>query len=76
MGLEGKRRTEMPEAVKRARYHEDHAALSAMGKKGAEQATLNRVVSKALHEEEVATITAAQAKLYQLSPEGDVLPPE
>lgn len=71
MNLEGK-----PREVKEALEHHDHDALSAMGKKGAEVAALNRSVEKVLKEEEKDKLARAIAELYSLSPEGDVLPPD
>ena len=70
MTFEGK-----PKEVKEALNHHDHDALRAMGKKGAEHAAINRSVEKVLREEEKEKLAHAIAKLYSLSPEGDVLPP-
>lgn len=65
-----------PPDVQRAVFVDDHATLSAMGRKGAEAAALNRDIEKAIRTKEIEDAVAAQAKLYSLSPEGDVLPPE
>ena len=68
-----------PNAVQQARYHGDHEALKAMGRKGAEQAAINRELRKIAeekHREEIAEAMRAQALLYKTDGNGDVLPPD
>lgn len=70
MGLESK-----PEQVKKALLEENRRALSNMGRKGAEQANLTRI----LREAKKATMiedAVEQEKQYTISEDGDVLPPD
>lgn len=70
-------RTEgMPRQVRKARLEGDHDALSAMGKKGGKQAAENRAFEKAERTEELEKLRIAIAKIYSLSPDGEILPPE
>jgi len=71
MRLEGR-----PEGVKNARLMDDRQALRAMGRKGAESAARNRAIQEAEHAKEIENLALEQSRLYSLSPEGDVLPPE
>ncbi|MBI5405493.1 hypothetical protein HY972_00430 [Candidatus Kaiserbacteria bacterium] len=65
-----------PKEVRRAILADDRGALSAMGKKGAEQANINRVFRKAAKERVVKELIREQAPIYSVGPGGDVLPPD
>ncbi len=65
-----------PKGVQEARYHDDRAALSAMGRKGAEAAARTRALREVKKQDDLAEITREQARLLSLSSEGDVLPPD
>ena len=61
-----------PKKVQEARIAGDRKALQRMGQRGGE----HTAIRKELHKEELEEIAAEQAKLYKLTDEGDVLPPE
>ncbi len=68
-----------PDAVQQARYHGDHEALKAMGRRGAEQAAINRELRRIAEErrrEDLAAAMRAQGELYKTDEDGDVLPPD
>lgn len=70
-------RTEgMPRQVRKAQIEGNHEALRAMGKKGGKQAAENRSVENAERAEELEKLRIAIAKIYSLSPDGEILPPE
>lgn len=62
--------------MRKAQFEGDHDALSAMGKKGGKQAAENRSVENAERAEELEKLRVAIAKIYSLSPDGEILPPE
>lgn len=62
---------EVPEEVRKARIRGDRDALSRMGRMGGQHGAILRD----LHKKDLEGIAAEQAKLYTISPEGDVLPP-
>lgn len=62
--------------VKRAMSEGDYDTLSAMGREGGRRAALNNAVRKILRIEALERLAFEQGKLYTLSSEGDVLPPE
>ena len=66
----------MHQAVKKARLAGDHEALSRMGKKGGEQAAIKRALRKEALERRLKELALEEAKLYSVSPEGDILPPD
>jgi hypothetical protein len=70
-----------PKEVGRAVFEDDHGALSAMGKKGAETAARNRALRKEAEElsrdaqkTRLKEAELEQAEVLSVSPEGDVLP--
>ena len=65
-----------PKKVQEARYQGNAGALRAMGKIGGRHSALNRARRKVEREEQVQDAIAEGAKLYSVSPEGDVLPPD
>ena len=66
---------EKPEKVKKAQLAGDHEALSRMGRKGREHGTILQILHKEDRQGVAEEIVREQAKLYTISPEGDVLPP-
>ena len=66
---------EKPEKVKKAQLAGDREALSRMGRKGREHGVILQILHKKDRESAAEEIVREQAKLYAISPEGDVLPP-
>ena len=57
-----------PDPVQQARYRDDREALRAMGRKGAEQAALNRNLRRVVEEmerEDLDNAMRAQQRLYK-----------
>ncbi len=67
---------EKPEKVRRAQLAGDSEALSRMGSKGRKHGAILQKLHKKDREGVVDEIVREQAKLYTVSPEGDVLPPD
>jgi len=66
----------IPSQVKGAIANSDHAALSAMGKKGAEHSNLKREHKREVAEEDRAKYFAERAKVEVENDDGDVVVPE
>ncbi|MBU6491114.1 hypothetical protein KGQ25_03135 [Patescibacteria group bacterium] len=67
---------EKPREVRKAQLEDNRAALSRMGKKGAENAARNRVLRKEIQKERLREIAIEKAREETISPDGDVLPPD
>lgn len=66
---------EKPEKVRRAQLAGDREALSKMGRMGGQHADILNKLHKKDRRGAAEEIVREQAKLYTISPEGDVLPP-
>ena len=66
---------EKPEKVRRAQLAGDSEALSRMGRTGGRHADILNKLHKKDRQGIAEEIVREQAKLYTISPDGDVLPP-
>jgi hypothetical protein len=66
----------LPKEVREKLEQGDFKALSRMGRKGAEHSAQSRAFQKAARDEELAKLALEQARLYRVTEEGDILPPD
>ena len=74
--MEGKPKKSVPEIVRQAMLRGDHQALSEMGRTGAEHAAILRQLKKEDGKHRTLEVELEKAQTEEVSPEGDVLPPD